>query len=288
MFNSIIPLPIILFAVILQSGCVQHQEASLGRLQVGRAGRFCSFGSALLVGPVTARGRNEGYLKSDDEIACIFGLFAIPEKIRHSEMISSGMGIEEYRNKVLRCSLNQNLYPDVFETISTCRARNIVTPKEAETLLRHLFHSNFLNGVSLVAVYDGGAVNRQEARDQFFSWLKVTYQNYALNYYILAGNRNILKKLHKRKLISGQEAAYLLKRWFLKSSRYEVSMIEDMEYFKLINKEEADSILVCEANRSRILSTSVREKEKVEKTLETVRKKLRQIKRPVSLPDKIL
>jgi hypothetical protein len=203
-------------------------------------------------------------------------------------MISSGMGIEEYRNKVLRCSLNQNLYPDVFETISTCRARNIVTPKEAETLLRHLFHSNFLNGVSLVAVYDGGAVNRQEARDQFFSWLKVTYQNYALNYYILAGNRNILKKLHKRKLISGQEAAYLLKRWFLKSSRYEVSMIEDMEYFKLINKEEADSILVCEANRSRILSTSVREKEKVEKTLETVRKKLRQIKRPVSLPDKIL
>ncbi len=276
----------ILFLVIvmLGCGCSQQEFLSMGDSQVTDANGLCSFGTNLALGAITARSRNDGYLKSDDEIKCMY-FFLFPYRMKIADITAGGAGLTEYRFKYLRCSLNQNMYLDVFQTISICSRDKIVPDKDIKRLLRHLFHSNFLNTDVLVAVNKGKAISKGLIRDQLMKWLIVTRANYELNYYILQGNRYMMRKLYRQGLLSHEEAVYFLGRWYSRLCRLDVSMIEDMEFFQLISRDEADTLMKYEVNQNPILKEYVGFDKFDKNTIMKISEKIsKNIRKPDSLP----
>ena len=260
-------------------------------MQVGQSGKQCSFETSLLLGPFTALGRNEGYLKTEDEMYGLIPYFDIPQKIRAVNRIASGMTIEEYRLVEARHTANQNLYPDVLTTINYCNIRSNVPPKHIQNLLRYLFHNNYLNVDVIIAAYREDAVSKAKARKQFWKWFNKTYNRYDLNYYILPGNKNMIRKLYNQELITDDEAKYLLSRWFLRFSRLECSMIEDMEYFKVVKQTEANMLLRNEALHIPQFAILLKKKDagSFDSKIKCAKEKIRQnILRPNTIPGEIL
>ena len=223
-------------------------NSNLGNLQVGKAGNTCSFWTTLFLGSKTAMGRNEGYLKSDDEINGLFGPFAIRQKMIFSDNTASGMGKDEYRFKILRTPMNMNLYKDVFQTVELCREREIVPENDINNAIQNLFHSNFINTDALIYMYKSEEISHEDIQQQLWDWLGYTYSDYKMNYYLLDGNNNMLRKLYECNLITKKQAKYMLGKWFQKFERLNVSLILDMEYFEIIDKSDADILMLREAS----------------------------------------
>ena len=275
--------------ILFINGCACYQEAPLSNLQIGHSGRKCSFETSLFIGSFTAQGRNEGFLKSIDEIYTFIPFFAIPQKYCFAKKIASGMTLYEYRSKDLRHAANQNLYADVLTTISYCNSRSNVPNKHITKSLLCLFRNNFLNTDVIIAAFDNGVVDKTEARKQVWAWIQKTYDNYSLNYYILDGNKNMLRKLYERKLINKEEAAYLLKRWFLKFNRMECSMIEDIEYFEIVNSNEVDMLLKREAAHLPLFAEFDKKKDHWEDQVQIIKNRVaNNLIRPQSIPEDIL
>ena len=229
---------IVLLIVSTLSGCVTHDRSSLGVLQVGDAGATCSFLTTVFDGPNVGRGRNEGHLKSYGEIKSLFGPFGMRARRIHWQLAALGMGLEEY-NTLSYAPPALSLSEDTFVTAKTVRDRQLVDSKDVKAYYRRLFSGNFLNTDVLIDSLEQGGIGIEEVREQLWRWLGYTYDDYRLDYYLFNGNRNMVRKLYTRGIITRKEATYLLARWFLERTAYEPSMLDDLEYFEIISQEDA-------------------------------------------------
>jgi hypothetical protein len=229
---------IVLLIVSTLSGCVTPDRRSLGVLQVGDAGATCSFLTTVFGGPDVGRGRNEGHLKSYGEVKSLFGPFGMRARRIHWQLAALGMGLEEYDSLSFAppaLSLNE----DTLFTAKTVRDRQLVDSKDVQAYYRRLFSGNFLNTDVLIDSFEQGGIDIEEVREQFWRWLGYTYDDYRLDYYLFNGNRNMVRKLYTRGIITRKEAEYLLARWFLERTAYEPSMLDDLEYFEITSQEDA-------------------------------------------------
>lgn len=226
-------------------GCVTADRALVGRYQVGDADGRCSFFSAVFAGPAIGRGRNEGRLKSDDEIRSLFGPFTLRTKARFCDMASTGIGLDEYYS-MHHDLLNLALYEDTLITSKAVSDRQLVPQKDIDAYHRYLFRGNFLNANVLVHCHDHGGMETATVRAQFWRWIGYTFKDYGMDYYILDGNKNMLRKLYKSGIVTKREAVYLLARWFLERTRPEASMLEDLEYFGVITALELAQLVKLE------------------------------------------
>lgn len=227
------------------SGCRTEDRDLLGRYQVGDAGGTCSFLTTMLAGPGIGRGRNEGQMKSDDEIASLWGPFAVREKLRFRYMASTGMGLEEY-NAIGRSALTINSFEDTLITGRAVIQRKVVTKQDIKRFYEALFRGHFLNTDVLVDCRAHGPMDPAKIRDQFWRWIGYTFKSYRMDYYILDGNRHMIRKLHAAQILTEREAVYLLARWFLVRTRLEASMLEDLEHFKIITTEQMAHLIRIE------------------------------------------
>lgn len=234
----------ILILIFLQ-GCGRPNVPgpSPGALQVTRAGRLCSFLTSVFDGPKTARGRNEGYLKSKKEIKRLIPIFNIPTIIAQGKMADAGMSLSEYLDRESRCSMNLNKYPDVLQTITVCEQRGIISPQKLKALRRHLAQCNFLNADTLVDAVKNDALTHEEGRSLFFQWLMSIGNFKRVNLYLFVGNRFMLRKLNHNKIISKDEARHFLQSWILHLERFDSSFLEDLEYFQAISPADLDVII---------------------------------------------
>jgi hypothetical protein len=236
---------ILLLALSILSGCVTGDRSSLGRLQVGDAGGTCSFLTTILAGPNVGRGRNEGYLKSSAEIHSLFGPFGIGARRKHWRLAALGMSLEEYL-AMTYAPPALGLHQDTLGTVLTVSDRQLVDKQDVQVFYRLLFSGHFLNTDVLIASVEHGGIGLDEVREQLWRWLGYTYDNYHLDYYLFKGNRNMVRKLYTRRIITKKEAAYLLARWFLERTAYEPSMLEDLEYFQITSQEDAKLLTTLE------------------------------------------
>jgi len=205
---------------------------------------MCSFFTAMLSGPMTARGRNEGFLKDRWEIGRMIPVWNIVTFVHHGRIAQRGMTLAEYQDDVLRSHLNLNMYPDVLATIDECENRGLVSPPRADAFRRHLCQCNFLNTDVLIAAAQHDALTRREARDLFFRWLQRVGGYEKVNFYILTGNRHMMRKLVEARLLDEREATHFLRLWLVNLKRIDFSMLEDVEYFNLLDATDL-KVLVC-------------------------------------------
>jgi hypothetical protein len=221
----------------LASACTLPQATSglqAGPLQLGQAGRGCSFLSAIFVGPVTARGRNEGYVKTRSEIAWLLPVYSLDPRLVHGSLAHEGMTWPEYLDTEIRGSLNLNVFPDVGQTITACLDRGLVTPELAKRLRRHLAQCDFLNAEVLCTAVREGAVTRREGRTLFFSWLEIVGDHRKVNLYLHEGNRFMVRRLVEEGMLSREEAVYLLRAWTGAFERLDPSFLEDLRFFAAV------------------------------------------------------
>lgn len=126
------------------------------------------------------------------------------------------------------------------------RDRQLVDSKDVQDYYRRCFSGNFLNTDVLIASLDEGGIGIEEVREQFWRWLGYTYDDYHMDYYLYNGNRNMVRKLYSRGIITKKEATYLLVRWFLERTAYEPSMLDDLEYFGITSPEDAKVLTTLE------------------------------------------
>jgi len=236
---------IFFLVLIFFQGCGRPniQGPSPGALQVTRAGRLCSFWTSIFDGPKTARGRNEGYLKSKKEIKRLIPIYNIPTVINQGKMTETGMSLTEYLDKESRCSMNLNKYPDVLQTIAVCEQRGIISSKNIKALRRHLAQCNFLNADTLVEAVKNDALTLEEGRSLFFQWLMSIGDFKKVNLYLFVGNSFMLRKLHINHIIRKDEARHFLQSWILHLERFEHSFLEDVEYFQAISPADVDILI---------------------------------------------
>ena len=196
---------IILLAVSILTGCVSSDRSALGRLQVGDAGGTCSFLTTTFGGPNVGRGRNEGHLKSYGEIKSLFGPFGIRSRRIHWRLAALGVGLEEY-HALTFAPPALSLYEDTLITAKAVQDRQLVPGEDVRAYYRRLFSGNFLNTDVLIDAFEQGGINIGEVREQFWRWLGYTYDNYRLDYYLYEGNRNMVRKLFTRGIITKEEA----------------------------------------------------------------------------------
>ena len=236
---------VLLVAVAVLSGCATADRGALGKLQVGDAGGTCSFLTTIFAGPNVGRGRNEGHLKSSGEITSLFGPFGMEARRIHWRLAALGMGLEEY-HAMTYAPPALGLYEDTLIIARTVRERQLVPEADVQAYYRLLLNGNFLNTDVLIDTLEAGGVSKKEVREQFWRWVGYTYDNYDLDYYLFSGNQNMVRKLHTREIISKEEATYLLARWFLERTTYEPSMLEDLEWFGIVNEEEIALLVTLE------------------------------------------
>jgi hypothetical protein len=231
--------------LIFLQGCGRPniQAPSPGALQVTRAGRLCSFWTSVFNGPKTARGRNEGYLKSKKEIKRLIPIYNIPTIIDQGKMADAGMSLSEYLDRESRCSMNLNKYPDVLQTITVCEHRGIISPQKIKALRRHLAQCNFLNADTLIEAVKNDALTYKEGRLLFFQWLMSIGNFKKVNLYLFVGNGFMLRKLHINKIISKDEARHFLQSWIFHLERFDTSFLEDLEYFQAISPADLDVLI---------------------------------------------
>lgn len=233
-----------LAASILRSHSADDRDF-LGRMQVGDAGAVCSFFTTLFDGPDVGRGRNEGHSKSIGEIYSLFGPFGIKARRQAWELAATGMGLDEY-NAMTYAPPDLSLKEDTLITAKAVRDRQLANSKDVRAYYRHLFAGCFLNTDVLIDSGEQGGIGLEEVREQLWRWLGYTYKDYRLDYYLFNGNRNMVRKLYSRGIISKKEATYLLARWFLERTAYEPSMIEDMEYFGITSPADTKLLVKLE------------------------------------------
>jgi len=236
-----------LIAAIILGGCATKDRIALGSLQVGDAGGTCSFLTTVFGGPNVGRGRNEGYLKSSAEISSLFELepFGMQSRTVLWRLAALGMGLEEY-HAMTYAPPALSLKEDTLITVKTVQNRQLAPREDVEAYYRRLFTGHFLNTDVLIACFEYGGIGIDEVREQFWRWLAYTYDDYRLDYYIFIGNRNMVQKLYSSGIITKKEAKYLLARWFLERTTYEPSMLEDLEYFQIIGREDAALLINLE------------------------------------------
>jgi hypothetical protein len=108
------------------AGCRTPSPSPLGLMQLGEADRFCSAATGLLVGPITARARNEGFVKTSSEIDCLTPFWEIPSNWRHAALAHAGLTREQLQQG-LRRPINVACYADTLETVDICERRGIVS-----------------------------------------------------------------------------------------------------------------------------------------------------------------
>jgi len=235
----------ILLTVSILSGHASDDRDSLGRMQVGDAGAVCSFFTTLFDGPDVGRGRNEGHSKSLGEIHSLFGPFGIKARREAWELAATGTGLDEY-NSMTYAPPDLSLKEDTLFTVRTVRDRQLVDSKDVQVYYRRLFAGNFLNTDVLIDSFEQGGIGIEEVREQLWRWLGYTYDDYRLDYYLFNGNRNMVRKLYSRGIITKKEATYLLARWFLERTAYEPSMLDDLEYFGITSPEDTKLLIKLE------------------------------------------
>ena len=186
--------------------------------------------SSVFVGPITARGRNEGLLKSRWEIGRAIPLWNIVTWVHHGRLAERGVTWPEYR-QILRSALNLNCFPDVLGTVDECERRGLVSAGRCRQLRRHLCQCNFLNADVLVSAVRHNAVSSAEARELLFRWLRRIGDHRETNLYVHCGNENMVRKLQEAGVISPGEAIYLLRVWVSRLDRLHASMLRDIEHF---------------------------------------------------------
>jgi hypothetical protein len=148
------------------------------------------------------------------------------------------MGLEEY-HVLTYAPPALSLYEDTLVTAKLVRDRQLVLREDVQAYYRRLVSGTFLNTDVLIASFEYGGIGIEEVREQFWRWLGYTYDDYRLDYYLFNGNRNMVRKLYSRGIITKTEATYLLARWFLERTTYEPGMLDDLEYFQIISQEDA-------------------------------------------------
>lgn len=230
----------ILLAASIFSGRASSDRGALGRLQVGDAGGTCSFFTTIFDGPDVGRGRNEGHLKSYSEIKSLFGPFGRNARHINWQLAALGMGLEEYQALGFgEAPPTLSLREDTLITAKMARDRRLVPNEDMQVYYRDLFSGCFLNTDVLIDAMEQGGVSTNEVKEQLWRWLGYTYDDYRLDYYHFEGNGNMARKLYEHGVITKKEATYLLARWFLERTAYEPNMIDDLEYFQIISREDA-------------------------------------------------
>ena len=121
-----------------------------------------------------------------------------------------------------------------------------------------------------------------------WQWIQYTYNDFKVNFYVLSGNKNMMRKLYECKLITHDEASYILAKWFLHFDRLECSMIEDMEFFGIVNQTETDLLLVREANNLIFSFGLVKDPVILKNQIHTIKVRIAQtLRRPESIPGDI-
>ena len=277
------------FAIILLtigglSGCASDDRALLGRMQVGDAGGACSFFTTVFGGPDVGRGRNEGHLKSAGEIDSLFGPFGSKARRIHWRLAALDMGLEEY-HALTYAPPALGLKEDTLVTARMARDRRLVPGEHVQAYYRHLFSGCFLNTDVLIACLECGGIGIADVREQFWRWLGYTYDAYRLDYYIFNGNRNMIRKLYSHGIITKAEATYLLARWFVERTTYEPSMLEDLAYFQILNREDIALLAKLELAYLEYFNITPAERSKLIKQHAGVYNKVRSIvKWPLTIP----
>lgn len=275
---------IIVLAVGGLSGRASDDRSLLGRMQVGDAGGVCAFFTTIFAGPDVGRGINEGHLKSAGEIDILFGPFGIKARRIHWRLAALGMGLEEY-HALSYAPAALSLKEDTLVTARVVRDRQLVPGKDVQTYYRHLFSGCFLNTDVLIACLECGGISIEEVREQFWRWLGYTYDAYRLDYYIFNGNRNMVRKLYLHGIITKREATYLLARWFLERTAYEPSMIDDLEYFQIIDWEHAALLTNLELAYLKYFNIApAKRRELIEQHADVYNKVRSMVKWPLTIP----
>lgn len=215
------------------SGCASFTKnpgPNPGLLQVGQAGPFCSFCTAILCGPAVSRGRNEGYLKTSSEIEDLIPIYDIKANIHHASLAYNGLDERTYEEASLH-AFTMNNYPHVRESIDAAEQNGIVDSNQANRMRRHLCHCNFINTDLILWAFKHGGITAPEARILLFRWLKATEHYDTLNFYLHRGNRYMLSKLEGANLISCEEAKYFARFWAGRHVRLEGSQYEDLAMY---------------------------------------------------------
>ncbi len=227
-------------------GCKMWQGHGLAaRFQVGRANRVCSTFTAMLDGPITARSRTEGQLKSTWEVFELFPVIDIPVGLRHAWLAGRGMTWPEYRHR-LRYGTNLNAYPGSLEAIAACERRGVASPADANALRRHLCFGEFIHADLLVDAARRGAITKKEARRLFFDMLASAGDWPRFNYYVHDGDRGMMGKLAAAGLVSRGEAAYFVARWLVVLPRADYSLLQDALDLGVLTRREAAALALRE------------------------------------------
>ena len=245
--------------IVAGGGCLQPKPRlqPLGPLQVSRSGRTCSCLTAVFGGPMTARGRNEGYVKSSLEVWGLIPFVRLIPRYSCAADAAHGQGREQYL-QTLRHPLNVNAYPDSIETLRASEIRGIASASLTNRLRRYLCQCNFLNTTVLLAALRAGAINRDEARELFFHWIAYVADYRHLNLPILNGNRHMISRLHAAAVLNEGEACYFLKQWLIHLERVDFSILEDLEQLHAVSEKELEPFI--ERERLALLANALQTK----------------------------
>jgi len=240
----LLKMPLLMLFILFMFGCTKTDIPSpyIGPLQITQAGKTCSFFTSIFNGPLTARGRNEGYLKSTLETKRLFPIYNIPTILKQASMLKE-LNYYDYLNQETRCSLNLNKYEDVRQTIQIVEKRKLVSKSRANALRRHLVQSNFICTDTIIDAYDNTAISRDEARNLFFQWLFYMSDYSTINLYLHIGNRYMISRLVKRNIISSNEGIYFLSNWVANLERFHPVFLEDLENLGAINKQTLNLLI---------------------------------------------
>jgi hypothetical protein len=251
--RPVLPVVLCLAMVGCRSGVLPHVEVQLGAFQPTRSGRVCSCLTSVFAGPVTARGRNEGYLKSGREIQRLFPLASRKAKRYHERVAAAGYTRGEYHDVDNRSALNLGMFPDVLDTLLSCAERELVSPRRAQALARHLAQCNYLNGRTLAIAIDIQAITPAEARQLFLDQLRVIGNWRQVGLHYLPGNETLVGGLLDRKAITDVEARYLVLAWLCHLRRPPPNLLAEAAALEVLDECDMHRFLEVESLRFRAM-----------------------------------
>lgn len=218
---------------MLLAGCAEPPAESLhaGPLQIGNAGSRCSMYTSIFDGPITARGRNEGFVKTKLEIRRLFPLFNLPTIKKHMDMADTGMSLAEYYDREDRHAINLNKYSDNRQTIEVVEKRGLISSERANALRRLLVQIDFLDTDTLVDARANNAITVEEGRAVMLEWFNLVGFLEYRNLYLLSGNKNMVAKLVDHKFLSPMEGRYLLLMWSGNLPHLTPTFLDDLQRF---------------------------------------------------------
>ena len=199
--------------LLLSAGCkCWPGRGRAAQFQVGRANRVCSALTAFMVGPVTARSRTEGHLKSTAEVFELLPGIDVLTGPYHAWLAGRGRTLTDHYHAI-RYGTNLSAYPGTLDAIAACEQRGLVSPQDANALRRHLCAGSFLNAGLIVDSVQHAALTRDEGRALFLDWLGGVGGYARQNLYLHVGNRGMMRHAAEAGLVTREEAAYFLSVW---------------------------------------------------------------------------